>query len=123
MLANRAPSKRYCRIPNFFRVPKFRLLDRVVRTAMHAHVVLLWIPPGALRQRSLYRVDRQMWSEGFLDYYGSEAEALKEMAAIQELRYEGIRQSRIPHTVIDTSNRDWDAYAQTISTLSADQPQ
>ena len=91
------------------------LCERQVR----AHVVLLWIPPSALRQRGLYRVDRQMWSESFLDYYGSEAEALKEMAAVQERRYEGIRQSRIPHTVIDTSNRDWDAYAQAMSTLTS----
>lgn len=83
--------------------------------SLNAHVFLLWIPPEELKTRSLHRVDRDQWGEGFVAFHGDEAKALARFEEVQELRYDGIKKSSIPHTLIDTSKMDWESYAAQIS--------
>jgi thymidylate kinase len=83
--------------------------------SLNAHIVLLWIPPDELKRRSLYRVDRREWGAGFVAFHGDEAKALARFEEVQQLRYEGIKKSSIPHTVIDTSEMDWESYTTEIS--------
>ncbi|GAC1652042.1 MAG: hypothetical protein NVS9B12_01000 [Vulcanimicrobiaceae bacterium] len=87
-------------------------------TALGAHVFLLWIPPEQLKSRSLYRTERRGWAQGFLKLHGDERKALETFSAVQERRYEGIKRSGIPHTLIDTSQKDWDSYSNLIAEVS-----
>ncbi len=82
--------------------------------ALNAHVFLLWIPQEHLKGRSLYRADRREWAEGFVQLHGDEEQTMENFASVQERRHEGIQRSVIPHTLIDTSQQDWDSYAKRI---------
>jgi hypothetical protein len=82
---------------------------------LNPHVFLLWIPEGLLKSRSLLRLERQGWSDGFLTLYGSESAALGAVRASQNARYEAIQKSAIPNTVIDTAAMEWERYANCIT--------
>ncbi len=82
---------------------------------LNVHVFLLWIPEEVLRDRSLFRRERRGWAGAFIEYFGSESEAIQAFCASQAARYEAIERSVIPHTVIDTRAMDWERYANEIA--------
>lgn len=110
-LLERAHYSYYALLPDWSLYERF---DEAL-VSLNAHVYLLWIPPNQLTERSLYRSERRGWAEGFIEHYGSESSALESFASVQQLRYDGIKKSGVPHTVIDTSEKDWRSYAKTIS--------
>jgi thymidylate kinase len=85
-------------------------------SAMGFKAVLLTIPEGQIATRSLYRAeyDGRDW-QGFVNRYGSEAPALQALESSQRRRIGALRQSRLEHVLIETSARDWRAYARQIA--------
>ena len=82
---------------------------------LNVHMFLLWIPEELLSDRSLFRRERRGWTSEFIEYFGSESEAIQAFRASQAARYEAIERSVIPHTVIDTRAMDWGRYANEIA--------
>ena len=84
--------------------------------ALGASIVLLVVPEADLRTRSLLREEHggTDW-QGFCAHFGSERSALDALRASQDRRIEALARSRLPHTVIDTSAKAWDAYARAIA--------
>jgi hypothetical protein len=78
-------------------------------------IVLLTLPTEELRARCLYRAeyaDRD-WQH-FIDSYGSEPAALDAIRRSQQRRHDALTKSALPHLVINTSGKDWSAYAEQV---------
>ena len=75
-------------------------------------IVLLVVPEERLRDRSLMREEYGAtdW-QGFVMHFGSEEKALEALRVSQARRIEALSLTLLRSTVIDTSAKDWPAYA------------
>ena len=74
------------------------------------------LPEEHLLSRSLYRFeyDGTDW-QNLIQRYGSEADALRAIRLSQQTRVDAIGQSEVTGVLVDTSGKDWMAYAKTLA--------
>ncbi len=84
--------------------------------ALGCKVVLLAVPEGDLSERALYRAEykHRDW-QGFIERYGSESEALRALANSQQQRIDALDLSQLQSVVLNTSEKNWEAYARNIA--------
>jgi thymidylate kinase len=77
-------------------------------------LILLDLPNSALRERSLYRYEREHedWIAGNISFYGSETQAIEAFQISQERRREYARLTRMPVRIVDTRSQNWQALAE-----------
>lgn len=90
-------------------------IERRLR-ALNCSVVLLTIPPREMELRSLRRADMAgtAWVDEVVGFYGSPDLALAGLAASQERRREALARGSLPSLEIETTDRDWNGYADAI---------
>jgi hypothetical protein len=79
-------------------------------------VAVLHIPRRLLSSRSLYRTEYggEDW-QSLTQYHGTEESALRALEDTQNLRIEAVKQSGLPHRIIDTSEKAWPEHAAEIA--------
>jgi hypothetical protein len=96
---------------------RYREIDRRC-AACGIKAVVLVLPEDRLLSRSLYRCeyDGTDW-QNLIQVYGSEAKALHAIRFSQQTRLDAIRQSELTGLLIDTTDKDWRAYAKTVAEI------
>lgn len=92
---------------------RYREIDQQL-VSLGARLVLLSYPPERVSERALYRHERVGWSEGYIALYGSEQAALEALQTSLSQREQAFSLSQLPKLRLDTSDRDWPAYAEHI---------
>lgn len=73
-------------------------------------LMLLDLPDESLRERSLYRWEREAenWIAGNIAFYGSEAQAIEAFQISQQRRREYARLTQMTVHILDTTSQDWE---------------
>lgn len=103
--------------PSYYALmPRVQLYD-AIDAALHrleAGLVLLHVPEKRLEERSFARAENPEWASGMASWFGSASAAIAAIRASQDRRLEYLQHTRLPSLMIDTTAKDWNAYATQI---------
>lgn len=111
--------------PTFFALmPQSSLFEKFdfQLSELNFGLVLLDLPNDEFANRSFSRpeMESQNWSEGLIEWYGSRDAAIDAFINSQERRRQFLSLTKLKSLKIDTSNREWNKYVDSITKFIAD---
>jgi hypothetical protein len=112
--------------PTFFALmPKCTLFESFDQQLLKLNfgLVLLDLPNNNFGDRSFFRpeMESQNWSKGLIEWYGSQEATILAFIESQERRRKFLEVTKLKSILIDTSERNWEAYIKSIIKFVAEQ--
>lgn len=105
--------------PTFFALmPESSLFESYDRylNELNFGLVLLDLPDNEFENRSFFRPEMksQNWSNGLIDWYGTQENAINAFSVSQQRRRDFLKLTKLKTLLINTKGREWQSYIDSI---------